>query len=48
MEANGDQIVISVRRTRYQLADLLVGMTPDPMREAFDWVPDVGREIVGE
>ncbi len=48
VEAKGDQIVISLRRTRYRLADLLVGMTPDAMRAAFDWGPDVGREIVDE
>lgn len=46
VEAQGDQIVISLRRPRYRLADLLVGMTPDAMHEAFDWGPDVGREII--
>lgn len=48
VEANGDQIVISLRRPRYRLADRLIGMTPDAMRDAFDWGPDVGREIVDE
>jgi antitoxin MazE len=48
VEAKGDQIVISLRRPRYRLADLLVGMTPDAMREAFDWGPDIGREIVDD
>jgi len=48
VEAKGDQIVISLRRPRYRLADLLIGMTPDAMREAFDWGPDIGREIVDE
>jgi antitoxin MazE len=31
---------------RYTLADLLVGMTPDAVRAAFEWGPDVGRERV--
>ncbi len=46
LEARGDQIIISVRKPRYRLEDLLVGVTPQAMRDAFDWGPDVGREIV--
>lgn len=46
IEAAGSQVVISVARPRYQLADLLVGMTPGDMRGAFDWGDDVGREAV--
>jgi antitoxin MazE len=46
IEAEGDRIVISPARRRYVLADLLQGMTPQAMREAFDWGPDKGREIV--
>jgi antitoxin MazE len=48
VEAKGDQIVISLRRPRYRLADLLEGVTPDAMREAFDWGRDIGREIVDD
>ena len=44
--AEGDRIVISPSAPRYRLKDLLVGMTPEAMHEAFDWGPDVGREIV--
>jgi antitoxin MazE len=44
--AEGDRIIISPARPRYVLADLLKGMTPQEMREAFDWGPDSGREIV--
>jgi antitoxin MazE len=46
--AEGDRVVISPIRhpPRYNLADLLVGMTPEAMREAFDWGPDVGSEAV--
>jgi antitoxin MazE len=45
VEAEGSRIIISPARPRYVLSDLLKGMTPDAMREAFDWGPDRGREI---
>jgi antitoxin MazE len=44
--AEGDRIVIRPARRRYALADLLEGVTPEAMREAFDWGADRGREIV--
>ena len=44
--AEGDKIVISVARPVYRLEELLVGMTPETMHEAFDWGSDVGREAV--
>lgn len=31
---------------RYKLRDLLRGMTPKAMHEAYDWGPERGREIV--
>jgi antitoxin MazE len=46
VEAEGDRIIITPARRRYALADLLKGMTPEAVREAFDWGPDNGREIV--
>jgi antitoxin MazE len=46
VETEHDRIVIIRARPRYQLAELLEGMTPEAMREAFDWGPDRGREIV--
>ena len=46
VEADGDRLVISPARPRYVLADLLKDMTPEAMREAFDWGPDLGREDV--
>ena len=46
IEADTDRIIITHSRRRYQLAELLQGMTPEAMREAFDWGPDRGREIV--
>jgi hypothetical protein len=33
---------------RYVLKDLLVDCTPSAMRDAFDWGPDLGREVVEE
>jgi antitoxin MazE len=46
IEAEGERIVISPARRRYVLAELLRGITPEAMREAFDWGPDKGREVV--
>jgi antitoxin MazE len=46
IEMQGDRIVISPARPRYVLAEMLQGMTPEAMRQAFDWGPDRGREIV--
>ena len=47
VSVEGDRIVISTKRPVYTLDELLVGMTPKAMREAFDWGPDAGRENVG-
>lgn len=44
--AEGDRIVITPARRRYTLDELLEGVTPEAMREAFDWGPDRGREII--
>jgi len=44
--AEGGRIIITLARPRYVLSDLLKGMTPQAMREAFDWGPEKGREIV--
>ena len=46
VEAEGNRIIITPVRSRYVLTDLLKGMTPEAMREAFDWGPDKGRETV--
>ncbi len=45
LEAENDRIVISMP-PRYALDSLLAGMTPQTMRDSFDWGPDLGREIV--
>ncbi|HWD56651.1 MAG TPA: AbrB/MazE/SpoVT family DNA-binding domain-containing protein [Stellaceae bacterium] len=44
--AENGRIVVEPARRRYVLSELLEGMTPEEMRDAFDWGPDVGREIV--
>ncbi len=46
IETQGECVVISRAQPRYALEDLLLGMTPRAMSEAFDWGPDAGRESV--
>jgi len=46
IEAEGNRIVVTPSRPRYVLSDLLKGVTPEAMREAFDWGSDKGREVV--
>ena len=48
IEAEEGRIVIAPSAPRYRLEDLLEGMTPEAMREAFDWGPDRGREAIDE
>ncbi len=48
IEAEDNRIVIAPSAPRYRLEDLLEGMTPEAMREAFDWGRDLGREAVDE
>lgn len=47
IETENNRIVITpVQQAHYSLSELLVGMTPEAMRDAFDWGPDKGRESV--
>jgi len=46
IETDGERVVISRPRPRYKLQELLVGMTPKAMHQAFDWGPDAGRESI--
>ncbi len=48
IRAESGRIVISPRPRRYTLEELLVNVTPEAMRETFDWAPDIGREIVDD
>jgi len=45
--AEGDRLVVRAAPARWTLEDMLVGMTPKAMSEAFDWGADQGREEVG-
>ena len=42
----GNRIIISAKQPVYTLHELLAGMTPEAMHEAFDWGPDLGDEVV--
>jgi antitoxin MazE len=46
LAVENNAVVIRPIYPRYRLEDLLVGMTPKAMREAFDWGLDVGSEDV--
>ena len=46
IEAVDDRIEILPIKRRYRIEDLVSDMTPEAMREAFDWGPDVGREVI--
>lgn len=48
LRAEGERIVISVERPCYRLEQLVAGITPENMREAFYWGPDIGREVIEE
>ena len=44
--AEDDRLVLIPARAAFTLEELLAGMTPEAMREAFDWGDDRGREQV--
>ncbi|HYE52352.1 MAG TPA: AbrB/MazE/SpoVT family DNA-binding domain-containing protein [Azospirillaceae bacterium] len=46
LTAEKDRIVIAVDRPHFRLEELLDGVTPEAMADAFDWGPDAGRENV--
>lgn len=48
IRAKDGHLTISPRQRKYTLEELLANVTPEGMREAFDWGPDVGREIVDD
>ena len=45
---DGRRLIIEPAAPAYRLADLLVNVTPEAMRSAFDWGPDRGRESVDD
>jgi len=46
--ADGARLIIEPVAPALSLQDLLVNMTPEAMRAAFDWGEDAGRERVDE
>jgi antitoxin MazE len=46
--ADGGRLIIEAVASRPMLEELLVNMTPDAMREVFDWGDDAGRERVDD
>jgi antitoxin MazE len=46
ISVDGARLTVEPIRPALSLRDLLVNMTPEAMREAFDWGEDVGRERV--
>ena len=46
--AEGGRLVVEPVSPRYRLEDLIANMTPEAMRDAFDWGDDVGGEIVDD
>jgi antitoxin MazE len=50
LDSSADQIVIRRTKPRYTLEEMFAGKRDDEWRalyaDAFDWGPDVGREIV--
>ena len=46
ISVEGDRLVLTPTATRFSLAELLDGVTPEAMREAFEWDAPQGREIL--
>jgi len=48
VRAEGGRIIVEPVRKTYSLEQMMENVTPEAMREAWDWGPDVGREIVDD
>jgi antitoxin MazE len=46
--AEGARLIIEPVLPAFSLQEVLVNMTPEAMRAAFDWGEDVGRERVND
>jgi len=46
ISADGARLIVEPIKPAYLLQDLLANMTPDAMREVFDWGEEIGRERV--
>jgi antitoxin MazE len=45
MKVEGDKITISPAKKKYQLDDLLIGVTPELIEGEYDWGQPVGKEV---
>ncbi len=48
VRAEDGRIIVEPVRKTYTLEQLMENVTPEAMREAWDWGDDVGREIVDD
>jgi antitoxin MazE len=48
IRAEGGKLIVEPVRKTYSLAQMMENVTPEAMREAWDWGPDLGREIVDD
>jgi antitoxin MazE len=48
IRAEGGRLIVEPVRATYTWAQMMENVTPEAMREAFDWGEDVGRERVDE
>jgi antitoxin MazE len=46
--AEGARLIVEPLAPIYRLEDLLANVTPESMRDAFDWGDDAGREAVDD
>lgn len=46
--ADEDRLIVEPLTKAWRLENLLVGMSPEALHEAFDWGDDQGREVVDE
>lgn len=46
--AEGDRLIVTAARPTYRLEDVLANMSPAAAHAAFDWGPDLGREVVDD
>jgi antitoxin MazE len=46
VEARNGELVIRSVQPRYTLDEFILGVTPEAVREAFQWGDDIGREAV--
>lgn len=48
IRAEAGRLVVEPVRKTYSLEQMMENVTPEAMREAWDWGDDVGREIVDD